>query len=363
MKRKLLGSLSVYLSFIAMEATVLAVETTPPPVSSPPVEEELSLKDVLFDPNKYDIRPDAEPLLRENAETLKEFPDTALIIEGYTDTRGGDEYNLRLALARGSAVKAYLVRLGIDPKRIEVVAEGATSKFSSGSTEKALQLNRRAHLVVEPKALKPTASISSTTPPTQGSPQDLAHPAELSKIIEDELKKLAPKRILFNPPREMRVGVSERVDVRISETIIEDLYSAIKERNVPQVDGIKLGQSMTIELSGYNFDIKSLNHEEDLSKEGKFIRWDWDVTPLESGTQSLLLTATVRTDIPNHGEEGKKYPLYVKPIKVKISPIYSSTSFIKSHWKWIVGVAIAFAIIRWTARGKDGVRKKRSKRV
>jgi peptidoglycan-associated lipoprotein len=129
----------------------LAKKPTVPP---PPVEEEYGLKDIFFDFNRYNIRPDAELILRENAEILKNNPDIKVVIEGYADIRGTDAYNLRLAQRRANAAKAYLVKLGIDPGRIEAVGKGETTQFAAGSTEEAYQLNRRARFIpVKPGAM------------------------------------------------------------------------------------------------------------------------------------------------------------------------------------------------------------------
>src|SRR4030067_2523513 len=80
----------------------LGMKAPPPPM----VEEEFGIKDIFFDFNKYDIRPDAEPVLQENADVLKNNPNVTMVIEGYADIRGTPAYNLRLAQRRADAAKA-----------------------------------------------------------------------------------------------------------------------------------------------------------------------------------------------------------------------------------------------------------------
>ncbi|GIW48100.1 MAG: hypothetical protein KatS3mg078_1977 [Deltaproteobacteria bacterium] len=116
----------------------------PPPL---PTEQEYRLMDVFFDFDKYYIRPDAEPVLIENANVLKENPAINIVIEGYADTRGPTEYNLWLGQKRAEAVKEYLVNLGIEPFRITTISRGETSQFASGTTEEAYQLNRRVRFI------------------------------------------------------------------------------------------------------------------------------------------------------------------------------------------------------------------------
>ncbi|MER3446168.1 MAG: hypothetical protein C4291_04710 [Candidatus Dadabacteria bacterium] len=139
----------------------LASKKAPAPVPPPPAPtvEEFGLKDIFFDFDKYNIRPDAEPVLQEDAEILKKNPNVTIVIEGYADIRGTSAYNLRLAQRRANATKAYLVKLGIDPSRIQAVSRGETSKFAAGSTEEAFQLNRRAHFIPTKPGASPGARI------------------------------------------------------------------------------------------------------------------------------------------------------------------------------------------------------------
>lgn len=138
---------------------ILTEEKAPPPPPQP-VEVEFRLTDIFFDFDKYDIRPDAVPVLQENAEVLRENPELSIVIEGYADIRGTDEYNLRLGQRRADATKAYLVGLGVDPKRIETVSKGETTKFAVGTTEYAYQLNRRARFIpVRPGSMPPGARV------------------------------------------------------------------------------------------------------------------------------------------------------------------------------------------------------------
>lgn len=123
---------------------ILTEVNAPPPQ---PAEVEARLTDIFFDFDKYEIRSDAEPVLQESAEVLKNNPDLTIVIEGYADIRGTNEYNLRLGQKRANAAKEYLAKQGINPTRIETVSRGETTKFSAGTAEEAYQLNRRAHFI------------------------------------------------------------------------------------------------------------------------------------------------------------------------------------------------------------------------
>ncbi len=106
------------------------------------------LKDVFFDTDSYAIRPDARDVLAADAAWLKRYPSVRILIEGHCDERNTREYNLALGERRASAVRDYLVALGIDPGRIQTISYGEERPFALGHTEEAWRLNRRAHFVI-----------------------------------------------------------------------------------------------------------------------------------------------------------------------------------------------------------------------
>jgi peptidoglycan-associated lipoprotein len=124
-----------------------------------PSSVEIGLKDIFFDFDKSDIRPDAIPILQENAKVLIDNPDFTVMIQGYADIRGTAQYNLALALRRASAAKNFLIGLGIAPVRIIAVSEGATMRFAPGTTEEAYQLNRRNQFI----SIKPGTGTGALT--------------------------------------------------------------------------------------------------------------------------------------------------------------------------------------------------------
>ena len=68
--------------------------------------------DVLFHFDKSDIRAEAEPVLSGVADVLKKHPKAAVMIAGYTDAKGADNYNLELSRRRAASVKSWLLKHG-----------------------------------------------------------------------------------------------------------------------------------------------------------------------------------------------------------------------------------------------------------
>jgi peptidoglycan-associated lipoprotein len=135
-----------------------------PPAPAPLSEEELfarkslaelnaerPLGDVYFDLDEATLRPDARGPLQKNSEWLRRWTSTRISIEGHCDERGSAEYNLALGERRATAVKEYLVSLGIPADRIVAVSKGKESPFCSESNENCWQQNRRGHFIITAK--------------------------------------------------------------------------------------------------------------------------------------------------------------------------------------------------------------------
>lgn len=111
---------------------------------------ERDARDALFDYDKYDIRPDAESALRNNANVLKDafakFKTGNVLVEGHCDERGTSEYNLALGDRRAGAARDFLVQLGIPSSRLRTVSYGEERSDQGCDSEGCWQKNRRAHL-------------------------------------------------------------------------------------------------------------------------------------------------------------------------------------------------------------------------
>jgi peptidoglycan-associated lipoprotein len=131
-------------------ATARITVATAAPSAEEPTADELwrrSVFDAYFDFNKADIRSDARDALGKTADYLRNNPTIRATIEGHCDERGSTEYNLALGDRRASAVKQYLVSLGISADRLTTVSFGKEKPFCMQSTEECYQQNRRGHFV------------------------------------------------------------------------------------------------------------------------------------------------------------------------------------------------------------------------
>jgi len=165
------------------------------------------------------------------------------------------------------------------------------------------------------------------------------------QALKEELDRLPLGMIMFNPPSQMKLGTTERVEVRITHDPGQDLVRALKGRGVPQIEAVRVGSLMKARLSGEAFSIKALNDDAQIISPKGYTEWAWEVSPLKAGVQKLYLHITVRIRLP-YGEENKDHPVMDRMVYVEVNPIYSTKKFISNHWQWIVG-ALIIPLIGW----------------
>jgi len=125
--------------------------STPSNVALAPSTESGSrpLDDVFFDYDRFQIRKEAMPLLDANAGWLRANGSKTALIEGHCDERGTVAYNLVLGERRASAVKRYLLDLGVLSSQLQTTSYGETRPICKQQTEDCYQQNRRAHFVAK----------------------------------------------------------------------------------------------------------------------------------------------------------------------------------------------------------------------
>jgi outer membrane protein OmpA-like peptidoglycan-associated protein len=110
----------------------------------------LTLKNVLFDVGKYNLRPESIPVLDEAYETISSYgPDVKIRVEGHTDSDGGRAMNERLSLNRAKTVAEYLVNKGLKKDNVSYKGYAFDKPVAKNDTPANKQLNRRTEVVIE----------------------------------------------------------------------------------------------------------------------------------------------------------------------------------------------------------------------
>jgi len=106
------------------------------------------LQDIHFEYDRDKLDSQTKAILRANAEWLKKNPNARVEIQGHTDERGTNNYNLGLGERRALQTKKYMVSLGIDESRLYTISYGEEKPFCFDSNENCWWENRRAHFTV-----------------------------------------------------------------------------------------------------------------------------------------------------------------------------------------------------------------------
>jgi peptidoglycan-associated lipoprotein len=135
----------------AARVTVNAPPAVVVPTNTLSAEEEFraNVQDIFYDYDTYDVRADAQATLARDASYLVSHPEVRVVLGGYCDERGSNEYNLALGQNRADAAKKALVAAGVAEGRIRVISYGKEKPFCSESTEECWQQNRRAGFTLD----------------------------------------------------------------------------------------------------------------------------------------------------------------------------------------------------------------------
>jgi len=108
----------------------------------------LTLGDVLFDTGRAELKAGAFRTVDRLATFMRDHPERALAVEGYTDSVGSDALNMTLSQRRADAVRAALLERGVDGARITTSGLGKASPVASNDTAEGRQRNRRVEIVI-----------------------------------------------------------------------------------------------------------------------------------------------------------------------------------------------------------------------
>jgi peptidoglycan-associated lipoprotein len=106
------------------------------------------VKDVFFDYDKSNVRPDEVSAMQGDASFLQQHPAIKILVEGHCDDRGSDEYNIALGASRAESVKHSLLQQGVSADRIKTISYGKERPFCAQDNEQCWQQNRVGHLAV-----------------------------------------------------------------------------------------------------------------------------------------------------------------------------------------------------------------------
>jgi len=121
----------------------------------------VNINDVLFDFDRYTLKPGAREKLAKVSGILLAYPGLKIRLEGHTDSIGTDDYNQRLSEQRADAVRDYLLQQGVQSSNLSAVGLGKEGPVASNDSAEGRQQNRRVEMVVsgEPIGVEPSDQL------------------------------------------------------------------------------------------------------------------------------------------------------------------------------------------------------------
>jgi outer membrane protein OmpA-like peptidoglycan-associated protein len=113
----------------------------------------VNMSDVLFDFNKFTLKPEAREKLAKVSGILLAYPNLKLQVEGYTDSIGSDDYNMKLSEQRADGVRQYLVSQSVQDANITAQGFGKANPIADNGDASGRAQNRRVELVVSGDAI------------------------------------------------------------------------------------------------------------------------------------------------------------------------------------------------------------------
>jgi outer membrane protein OmpA-like peptidoglycan-associated protein len=108
----------------------------------------MTLGDLLFDTGETELTEGGVRAAEKLAEFLEEYPERNILIEGFTDSIGDEDYNQHLSEQRAGSVRDALVADGVDPARIRTIGYGEQFPMASNATDEGRQQNRRVEVII-----------------------------------------------------------------------------------------------------------------------------------------------------------------------------------------------------------------------
>ena len=192
-------------------------------------------------------------------------------------------------------------------------------------------------------------------PPVPAAPYEpsVPSPAAAASVAYDTLVRRAfaetvhPGRLLFNPPDRMRLGQTERVEVRLARALSLDaeLLQHLRGHGEPRLEEIPTAPLMAVTLKGDGFRIVAYSDEEQIVTREGITTWEFDIRALKRGQQRLVICVSLRIPLESRPFEHKSIPVREATIDVQVGAPVLVGHFVAANWQWFIGTVIAIAAV------------------
>jgi hypothetical protein len=265
---------------------------------------------------------------RRKMGSPREPVDLAGLIRAHLSKRPGDTaYALQLLLGYE---QAKLEQRGTDDQRLLDLVKYMIDNEIIQAVDVDL-LRRSVIREAEEKTELDQRKIAAAVQPS--APSQLAVYDDLVSTAFANLVK--PGRILFNPPDQMQLNQTERVEVRLTRTLELDaeLLQHLRGPGEPQMEEVPTAPLMAVTLKGDAFQITAYSDEEQGVAQDGITTWEFDIRALKRGSQRLIMCVSLRIPVQGHCFERKSIPVREAIIDVQVRARALVANFVYSNWQ------------------------------
>jgi hypothetical protein len=168
------------------------------------------------------------------------------------------------------------------------------------------------------------------------------------KLVRRVLADLVqPGRLLSNPPDRMRLGQTERVEVRLPRVL--DLGAKLLEQlggyGEPRLEEIETASRMAVTLTGDGFDITRHSQKEQAVSQDGVTAWEFDIRAVKRGQQRLFLSVSLGFRSRASPCCARACPVQVVTIHIEVGVPSLVGKFLSGYWQWLIGTAVAIVAV------------------
>jgi hypothetical protein len=168
---------------------------------------------------------------------------------------------------------------------------------------------------------------------TEGVPLPGAPPAHVVAAASNALARVSKGAVLYNPPAEMTQGIREPISVRVArDQLNADLRKNLAGTGISRVEEIEVSDVMEVNLDGGDaFKVDPESSTSQALKLTGFNEWTFEVTPLLTGHQHLVLSIRAVIILPPYGREPVDNPVLTRNVFVHVNGPYTIREFVKQY--------------------------------
>ena len=294
--------------------------------------------------------PDDGPLLRCMPQPQETTPDRTTLAPAPAPARGSPQPSAPAQAPGSGPAPAPAPGYGSTGAAAPVLPPHAESGRAPAAPYHQLPAPRKWWEPAPSREPGPPASSSPDTRPgvSGAAPAALDESGGYDDMVRRAFAELVqPGRLMFNPPRQMQLSQTERVEVRLTRTLTLDaeLTEHLRGSGEPQLEQIPAAPLMAVTLKGDGFRITPYSDEEQFVAQDGITTWEFDVRALKGGQQRLVMCVSLRIPVAGQPLEHKSIPVREATIDVQVGVPALVGNFVAANWQWFIGTAVAIIAV------------------